>query len=250
MSENVTNFITPPFVCTIIVNRVLSWFDRFPASYNCLNKNVRKLISLRVPCTSVTNRVVSWFDHFTPYYYCKRKNVRKLISPRVLFTSNTNRVLSWFNRFTAFYNCMKENVTKLKSARVLCTSVTKRVLSWFDRFFASYKCMNKNSRNSYLREFSQVSQIVFLADLTVLQLITTRVISPRVLCTNVTNRVLSLIWPFYKYNCMNKKCHKIHISTSCVQHKSIWPFYGLLLLYEKKCFISPSSVHNYHKSCC
>ena len=62
------------------------------------------------------------------------------------------------------------------------------------------------SENSYLRQFiAQVSQIVFLADLTVLQLITT-------------------VW--------NKKIHKTHISTSFVHkcHKSrsflIWPFSG------------------------
>ena len=55
------------------------------------------------------------------------------------------------------------------------------------------------AENSYLREFvAQVSQIVFLADLTVSQLITTvrtknftKLISPRVLCTSVTNHVLS-----------------------------------------------------------
>ena len=62
------------------------------------------------------------------------------------------------------------------------------------------------SENSYLREFcAQVSQIVFLADLTVL-------------------RIVSTVWA--------KKCHKTHISTSFVHkcHKSrsylIWPFYG------------------------
>ena len=55
------------------------------------------------------------------------------------------------------------------------------------------------SQNSYLREFcAQVSQIVFLADLTVLRLIAivlsknvTKLISPRVLCTSIINHVLS-----------------------------------------------------------
>ena len=48
------------------------------------------------------------------------------------------------------------------------------------------------SQNSYLREFcAQVSQIVFLVDLTVLRL---------------------------SYNCMKQKCHKTHISASyCAQ---------------------------------
>ena len=49
------------------------------------------------------------------------------------------------------------------------------------------------AENSYLREFiAQVSQIVFLADLTV--------------------------WPYYY--CMNKKFHKTHISTSFVHSVS------------------------------
>ena len=123
-------------------------------------------------------------------------------------------------------------------------------------------------QNSYLHELcAQISQIVFLADLTVSQLITT---------------------------VMNKKFHKTHISTSFVHkcHKSRpflnWPFYGLIQLFEKKCqqnsylhelcatnirnrvvswfdrftayyhckskkfkktHFSTSSVHNYHKSC-
>ena len=55
------------------------------------------------------------------------------------------------------------------------------------------------SQNSYLREIcALMSQIVFLADLTVLQLITTvisenvtNLISPRVLCTSIKNRVAS-----------------------------------------------------------
>ena len=55
------------------------------------------------------------------------------------------------------------------------------------------------SQNSYLREFcAQVSQMVFLVVLTVLRLITTvctkmsqKLISPRVLCTSIKNRVLT-----------------------------------------------------------
>ena len=66
------------------------------------------------------------------------------------------------------------------------------------------------SENSYLRDFSaQVSQIVFLAYLTVLRLITT-------------------VWAelaedSYLRN-FSAKYHK-----SCFQHT--WPFYGLLQLY-------------------
>ena len=70
---------------------------------------------------------------------------------------------------------MKEKVRKLMSPWVLCTSVSNRVLSWFDRFYGLLLLYaKKNSQNSYLREFcAQVSQIVFLADLTILRPITT-----------------------------------------------------------------------------
>ena len=68
----------------------------------------------------------------------------------------------------------------------------------------------KISKNSYLREFcEQVSQIVFFADLTVLQPVTTvwgklvtNLISPWVHWTSITNRVFSILhcsWAFYQY---------------------------------------------------
>ena len=171
MREIVAKFLSPRVVCTIIPNRVLSWFDIFTAYYNCLNKNVRKLISLRVLCASVTNRVLSWFDFFlvittvgakrweNSFFreFCAQvsqvvfladltvlriittvweKNFTKLISPLVLCRSLPNHFLSCFDRFTSYYNCMKENVKKLIYARVLCTSVTNRVHCWFDQITA------------------------------------------------------------------------------------------------------------------
>ena len=89
------------------------------------------------------------------------------------------------------------------------------------------------AENSYLREFiAQVSQIVFLADLTVLQVITTvwtknftKLKSLRVVCTNNTNRVLNWFDRFTAYYyCMSKKFKKTHISTSSVHN------------YQKECF--------------
>ena len=71
--------------------------------------------------------------------YCMSKNFKKLVFLQVLSTSIKKRVLSLFERLTVYYNCMSKNVTKLISPRVL----------------------------------SQVSQVVFFADLTVLRLITT-----------------------------------------------------------------------------
>ena len=169
------------------------------------------------------------------FYNCMSKNVIKLISSRVLCTSVTNRVLSWFNRFTVYYNCMRKNVTKLISPRVLCTNVTNRVISWFDRFTVISILWAKMSQNSYLHEFcAQVSQIVFLADLTVLQLIykcmsknVTKLISPRVLCTSITNRVLSWFHRFMAYyNCMSENITKLISSrvlcTSVTNHVLSW----------------------------
>ena len=87
------------------------------------------------------------------------------------------------------------------------------------------------SQNSYLRKFCvQMSQILFLADLTVLRLITT------VLAETSKNYISSS--SVHKYQ---KSCSKL-----------IWPFHGLLELYEQNCHeinISVSSVHKYHRSC-
>ena len=95
-----------------------------------------KLISPRFSCTSFTNRVLSWFDRFTACYNCMRENITKLISPQVLCTRVTNRVVRRFDRFTAYYNCMSKIVTNLISPRVLCTRITDRVSSWNDHFTA------------------------------------------------------------------------------------------------------------------
>ena len=124
--------------------------------------------------------------------------------------------------------------------------------------------------DSYLREFcAQVSQLVFLADLTVLRIITTvwtktftKLISPLLLCTSLPNRVLSWFDRFTAfYNGMKEVVTKLIsarvLCTSvtnivhycCLQ---IWPFYGLIQLYEQKghqTHISASSVHKYHKTC-
>ena len=131
-----------------------------------------------------------------------------------------------------WYNCMSKNVTSFITPRVLCTNITNRVVSWFDRFTASYYGMSKNGR---------------------------KLISPRVCCSSITNRVLSWFDRFTAYYYSeNKKFHKTHISTSFMHkcHKSrpflIWPFYGLIQLFEKKCrkiHISTSCVLKYQKSC-
>ena len=82
------------------------------------------------------------------------------------------------------------------------------------------------SQNSYLREFcAQVSQIVFLADLTVLRLITilwaeiSRDSYLREFCAQVSEILFKLIWPFYRLiELYHEKCHKTLFSASSVQN--------------------------------
>ena len=105
-----------------------------------MSKNVTKLISPQVLCTSITKRVLSWFDHFSAYYYCMGKKLHKAH----LSTSS-------------FHNYPKS-----------CS-----LLIW-PFYFLFQTVWRKMSQNSNLREiFAQVSQIVFVADLIVLWLITT-----------------------------------------------------------------------------
>ena len=83
------------------------------------------------------------------------------------------------------------------------------------------------SKNSYLRHFSaQVSQIVYIAYLTILCLITT-------------------VWPE-----MSKNSYLLHFSAqlSQIMFLAIWPFYVLLQLYDLKCqktHIFATSIHRY-----
>ena len=140
-----------------------------------MSKFVTKLISPRVLCTSITNSGPSWFDRFTAYYNCMSKKVTKLISPRVLCTSITNRIFSWFDRFKAYYNCMSEiyHKTHISASSVHKCHKTCSELIWpFYGLLLLYE--KKMSQNSYFHEFcAQMSQIVFLTDLTVLRLVIT-----------------------------------------------------------------------------
>ena len=170
MSVNLIKLISPPFQCTSITNRVLNLFDRFTAYYNWMTWNVNKT---HISAISVHKYHKSCSQLIWPLYGLLQLyewNLRKLVSPRFQCRSITNRVLSLFDRFTAYYNCMTWNVRKLISPPFQCTSITNRVLSLFDRFYVLLQLYDlKLSENSYLRHFSaQVSQIVFLAYLTVL----------------------------------------------------------------------------------
>ena len=124
----------------------------------------------------------------------------------------------------------------------------------------------KSSKISYLRELSaQVSQIVFLAHLTVLRFFITkwRKLQKSYISISSLHKYRKscseLVWPFYGLlQAFEEKLQKSHISVSSVHkyHKScsefIWPFYDLLQMYEEnlqKSSYSGSSVHKYHKSC-
>ena len=153
----------------------LRLFDRFTAFYNCMTWNVRKLISPPFQCTSITNRVLRLFDRFPAYYNCMTWNVRKLISPPLQCTSITNRFLSLFDHFTAYYNCMTWNVKKLTSPPFKCRSNLQIVfIAYLTILRLITTVWPEMSENSYLHHFSaQISQIVFFVYLTVLRLITT-----------------------------------------------------------------------------
>ena len=103
------------------------------------------------------------------------KNVTNFITPRVVCTSITNRVLSWFDRFMAYYYCMSKKVKKNSYLHEFCAQLSQIVLlADLTVLLLIRTVWGKMSKNSYLRGFSaQVSQIVFLGDLTVLRIFTT-----------------------------------------------------------------------------
>ena len=109
---------------------------------------------------------------------------------------------------------MRKNVTKLISPHILCTNVTNRVLCRLDRFTVYYNCMRKN---------------------------VTKLISPRVLCTIVTNcvfswmtvlRLIKTLWAKVSQNSYLRWVLCISMTDRVL--KLLWPFYGLLELYEQK----------------
>ena len=114
--------ITPPFHCTSITNRVLSFFDRINAFYNCMSGNSRKLVPTRFQCRSIVNRVLNLFDRFTAYYNCRNRNDTKLISPPFQCTSITNRVLSLSDCFTSLLQLYE---SKSHQTRICAISVHK-----------------------------------------------------------------------------------------------------------------------------
>ena len=114
---------------------------------------------------------------------------------------------------------MSENFTKLISPRVLCTSVTNCVLSWFDRFCGLLQLYERKCHKTHIFSISvhKSQKIVFLADLTVLLLITTiqaklsKNSKLREICTQVSQIVFLAdltVFAAY-YNCMSENVTKI-----------------------------------------
>ena len=128
---------------------------------------------------------------------------------------------------------MRKNFQNLISPWVQCTSITNRVLSSFDPLFGLLQQVwGKTSKISYLRDFdAQVSQDVFWAHLSVLQLITT-------------------IW---------RKPSKISYLREFSAQRSQIVFSDHLTVFRliptvwdktsKMSYISVNSVHMYQKSC-
>ena len=149
----------------------------------------------------------------------ERKIVAKFISPRVVCTNIPNRVLSWFDFFTAYYNYLNKNIRKLIYLREFWALLSQivfladlnffRLLLWFDQ-----KCEKTHISTSSVHKYKK---IVFLADLTVLRIISTvweenftKLISPLVLCTSLPNRVLNWFDRYtFQYNCMKENVTKL-----------------------------------------
>ena len=172
--------------------------------------------------------------------------------------------LTVFRLLTRFWKkCQKTHISasSVHKCHKSCSKPDLTVLRLITTVWA------KMAENSYLREFiAQVSQIVFLAGLTILQLITTvwtknftKLISPRVLCTSVTNCILIWFDRFMaKYNRMKENVANFispRVLCTSITNRVLTLFDRFTAYYYcmskkfKKFHISTSSVHNYHKSC-
>ena len=228
MSKNVTKLISPRVLCTSITNRVPSWCDRFYGLLELYVQKCHKNSYLREFCVQVAQIV-----------FLADLTVLRLI------TTVWEKMLqnSYLRKFCALMSqiVFLADLTVLRHITTVWAETSKN--SYLLEFFAQVskivfladltvlqlvrKLWEKLSQNSYFREFcAQVSKIVFLADLIVLRLIktvmsknVTKLVSPRILCTSITNRVLKLIWLFFGLlQLYEQKCYKTHITTSFV-HK-------------------------------
>ena len=158
------------------------------------------------------------------------------------FSAQVSQIVffAWFDRFTAFYNCMTWNVRKPHITTISVHKYHKSCSSFIWPFYSLLQHVwLKKSENSYLRHFSaQVSQIVFLAYLTILRFITTVWLEMlenshlhHFRCTSIINRVLRLFDRFtVYYNCMTWNVRKLISSHNFSAHVSQIVFLGSLTI--------------------
>ena len=139
------------------------------------------------------------------YYNFMSEIVTKFISPQVLFTIITNRVSQLIWPLYGFLQLYEQNYNKSSYLREFSTQISQScVLRWFERFTAYCYCMSKNVTRLISRRVlcTSITNRVpswfdgYTAFYNFMSKNITKLISPRVLCTSVTNRVFSWLDPF------------------------------------------------------
>ena len=194
--------------------------------------NVRKLIFPRIQCTSITKRSFSLFDSLTAYYSCMTWNLRKQVSLRLFSAQVLQIVFSAYLTVLRLITTVRPGMSENSCFRDLSAQVSQiPFLSLFDRFTAYYNCMTWNVRKLIFLQISvhKYHKSCSLLILTVLRLITT-------------------VWPEMSEN---SYLRDFSAQVSQMFALLIWAFYGLLQLYDLKCWkngISAIWVSKYHKS--
>ena len=169
-----------------------------------MRKNFKNLISPWVQCTSITNRVLSSFDRFTTSYNCMRKNFKH--SYLCVFSAKVSQIVfSSHMTVLGLFPTAWSKSSKISYLREFSAQVSQIVfLAYLTvlRFFITK--WRKASKILYLNKFTeQVSQIVFWAHLTVLRLITSvwgKTSKSHISVSSVHKYHKScseFIWPFY-----------------------------------------------------
>ena len=177
MTWNVRKLISPPFQRISITNRVLSLFDCFTTYYNCMTWIFKKThisdISVHKVSQVVFLAYLTVLRLITTLYdlTCQKTH----ISPISVHKYHKSCFSLIWPFYMAYYNIMTWNFQKTHYLRYFSAQVSQIVFLAYLTVLRLITTVWPNlSENSYLHHFSaQVSQIVFFAYLTVLQLITT-----------------------------------------------------------------------------
>ena len=199
MRKNVTKLISSRVLCTSITNRVFSWFDRFTAFYYFMSRMSRNSY-LREFCAQVSQIV---FQADLTVLSLIRNLSSKMSQNSYLreFCAQVAKI-EFLAELTIlrFVTTVWARNTQNSYLCEFCAQVSQIVFLGYLTVLRLFTIVwAKISQNSFLHEFcAQVSKIVSLADLIVLTAYyncmsknVTKLISPRVLCTSITNRVLS-----------------------------------------------------------